>query len=169
MGETFSKVSPIVPHRPPVIRSSADAYLACENALVILVVLFQQCGRVEPVGAFFAASAAAAAGLYLLHLLLPMLGEPVFGRCAAEHERHSRALIDSYPLRAGHAVAAAAAEIECKLLAVVLYHGAQLIVEHGRLIKIREPFGELVLALYTPISAERPPAQTYRQMRRANS
>ena len=87
-----------------------------QNTLVILVILTEKLRRIELVGAFLCALTAVQAAFDFLHLCLHLRRQPCLRRCAAQHQRHTCALIDHDTCRARHAVAAATAEFSRQLL-----------------------------------------------------
>ena len=89
----------------------SDFHFSSEDFLVVSVILFQQCGDVQFVGAARFAYAAFDAGFNFFHFRLHLFGQPGLGRRAAEHQGHPGALVDQNFLGAGRAVSAAAAEI----------------------------------------------------------
>ncbi len=118
--------------------------------LEVGIVALQELGRVQVVGTFLPALAAMEAPLYLLHLLVELLGEiHLIGR-AAQEEVHTVAALYLDARGAGLAIAAAAAEVARKLLAVVLDASPHLVVEHRRIVLERDKLVELALALYAP-------------------
>lgn len=79
-----------------------------------------------------------------------MRGEIRCGRGPAHHQGHPGALVDLNALGAGHAVAAAPAEIAHQLLPVLGDHGFQRQGHGGRLVDKGEEFFQLPLPLNAP-------------------
>ena len=131
-------------HWSPVGRSvwksdllrAPDLGFACQDIQVIGVILFQQIGGIQAVGAPGGALAAFQAVGDLVHLLLGGGGEPAGSGGAAEHQGHSRAVVDLDAHGTGHAVAAAPAEFAQKLLPVMFDQRGQLRRQRGGIVDV---------------------------------
>ena len=112
----------------------------CQMADIVFMALHGDCGENGKVQAVFD----------LVHLLLPFLGEPRLRRRAAQHQRHTRALVDLNARGARHTVAAAAAELAAKLPAVALDRCAALVRQLRTLADALQKLIQLALPLHAP-------------------
>ena len=102
----------------------------------ILQVLGDQMGTFEAVGAAGFAQPAVEAGLHFGQFRSPILVHVLLPRGAAQQLRKPADGVQLNPLGAGHAVAAAAAEIPLELGPVPLHHGGERRREGGRVVWI---------------------------------
>lgn len=117
---------------------------------VVLEHVLQEIRRVELVGAFAGAAAAADAVVDLLHLGLPLRRHVRLPRRAAQEHVHARALADLDAHRARHAVAAAAAERAGELFSLLLDESVELRVHVRVLLGHLQPLLEFLHLLDAP-------------------
>ena len=121
-----------------------------QDVQIVGVILLQQTGGVQAVGALGGALAALETIGDLVHLLLGGGGEPAGGGTTPQHQRHSGAVVDLDAHGAGHAVAAAPAEFAQKLPAVGFDDSGQLVGQGGGIFDVAQELVQLAFLLNAP-------------------
>ena len=110
----------------------------------------QQLWRVEPIGTLGHTLPAVQAVFDLVHLLLPLFGQPFSRGRSSNHKGNARTLVDLNSGRTRHAVSAAPAEPAAQLLAVLFNSRPALVRKLRALADALQKLVELAFALYAP-------------------